>query len=120
MEVFVKDKLRNQMTTITGSAIEERARIGIELSVNHTRIVSSTAKFQAVCSGTALTIYANSSTFSEDAIQSDLEFDHELIGACWDLSEECVVVADVSGSLHLVTPNGKVLFSKKIVAGQYK
>lgn len=102
---------------MNASPIEECARIGIEPSVKHNSIVRSSKSYQAVCSGAALTIFEGSATFAEDAIKADLEFDAELLAACWDLSEGCVVVADAGGTLHIVTPDGTVLFSKKIVAG---
>jgi hypothetical protein len=107
-----------KMIAVSGSYIEECARIAVEPGVKYNQIVCSAEKFQAICSGTALTVFSSSTTFDEDAIKAELEFDSELISACWDLSEGCVVVADVGGSLHLVTPTGSLLFSKKIVAGR--
>lgn len=106
------------MIAMNGFPFEECARIGVDASVKHNSVVSSSNKYQAVCSGVALTIFETSATFAEDTIKADLEFDAELLAACWDLTESCVVVADIGGSLHLVTPEGTVLFSKKITAGK--
>lgn len=108
---------KSEMIAASGSAIEECARIGLEPGVLQHKVVCSTSKFQAVCSGILLTVHTASTTFAEDTIKADLEFEHELINACWDLSEGCVVVADIGGSLHLVTAEGDLLFSKKIVTG---
>lgn len=105
------------MMAMNGSPIEECARIEIEPGVQHNSIVRSSKKYQAVCSGVALTIFDASGTYAEDTIKADLEFDAELVAACWDLSEGCVVIADAGGTLHMVKPDGTVLFSKKIVAG---
>lgn len=45
----------------------------------------------------------------------ETELDTPIVALEWDVSELCVVVGDDSGSLHLFTRAGQLLFSKKIV-----
>lgn len=70
---------------------------------------------RAVCSGAILTLLNDES----NNILYDIEFDSDIIMSTWDKSEHCIVLADNSGSLHLVTDKGTLLFSKKIVTGIY-
>ena len=46
----------------------------------------------------------------------ETELDHRITSLGWDLSDSCVVAADISGTLHLFTTEGVLVFSKKIVA----
>lgn len=48
----------------------------------------------------------------------EVDFDHDIVSLAWDLSESCLVVGDCGGSVHLVTSNGLIMFSKKIVTGK--
>lgn len=46
----------------------------------------------------------------------ETELDYRITALGWDLSDSCIVAADISGTLHLFTKEGVLVFSKKIVA----
>jgi hypothetical protein len=50
----------------------------------------------------------------------DIEFEHEVASVCWGTAgSSCLLVADVSGMLHFVTPSsGAILFSHRVIPGE--
>jgi len=88
--------------------------------------VGAAARHNIVCASTttlALSIENSLSLYEVGPAEladprSEVDFDHDVVFMAWDLSESCLVVGDSGGSVHLVTANGLLVFSKKIVAGE--
>lgn len=100
-----------------GALMEEALRISVDSSAA-SYLLSSSSESRAMCTGSILSLYANSATDADNII-ADLEFDCELNCVSWDLSGHCLIVTDTAGNLHLVTKDGELLFSKKFVTGRH-
>jgi hypothetical protein len=49
----------------------------------------------------------------------DIEFEHDVATVCWDETGSCLLVADISGMLHFVTPtSGVIQFSHRVIPGK--
>ena len=79
----------------------------------------------AVICGNALTIMQSPkqklSSFEEDnneeIVLAEMEFENLLTNLTWDVTGKCLVIADLSGTIHIVKIDGTVLFSKKVFPG---
>ncbi len=89
---------------------EISAKLNIDSS-NHIKF-STVNSSVVVWSGTALTIL--NIQLNDVEVVAEIDFESEVVASCWDSFAECVVVGDVSGTMHLVTSEGSLIFSKKL------
>ena len=74
-------------------------------------------RFAALAAGNELSILAIANVHDKkSAVIVETELEHPITTLEWDLSDSCVVVSDNSGTLHLFTNDGILVFSKKIVS----
>lgn len=59
---------------------------------------------------------SNPNINTENTVIVETELESSIVSVGWDLTDSCVVVGDVSGTLHLFTKEGTLLFSKKILS----
>ncbi|KAJ1440254.1 hypothetical protein B484DRAFT_476719 [Ochromonadaceae sp. CCMP2298] len=78
------------------------------------QLLCSCSKYSVVASGCALSIF-NASQMNADQAVAEIELNASVVCVTWDLTESCMIVGDASGTLHLVTTEGSLLFSKKVV-----
>lgn len=76
-------------------------------------IISGSSTRYGVGSGNLLTV-VESKENGAVSVLFEMEFEVKIVVLAWDQSEECLVVGDSSGTLHLVTSGGTLLFSKKL------
>ena len=77
------------------------------------------APLVALATGCELSILSTVSTGSTSNHRNsnvETELDYRITALGWDLTDSCVVAADITGTLHLFTTDGILVFSKKIVA----
>jgi hypothetical protein len=80
------------------------------------QLLCSCSKYSVIASGCALSIF-NSSQMNADQAVAEIELEAAVVCVTWDLTDSCMIVGDASGTLHLVTTEGALLFSKKVVTG---
>ncbi len=88
----------------------------LDTEVAYTSKICGSLKYTAVSSSTTLTILNLQE--GKNAVIAEIDFDFELVSNAWDISSECVVVGDAASSIHLVTSEGSLLFSKKLPCGE--
>jgi hypothetical protein len=52
-------------------------------------------------------------------VEAEVEFDHDILVATWDIHGACLAVCDVSGTLHLLSEDGTILLSKQVLKGMF-
>jgi hypothetical protein len=72
------------------------------------------AKYAATFQDVSLTIVDRAT----GQVSAELDFEEKITACAWSASGLCAVVADCSGTLHLVRPDGTVIFSQKVSAGK--
>jgi hypothetical protein len=103
---------------VSGILAGECIRINLEDTCESCsdNLLCSASNFRIVCSGSVLYLY-KSDKFNSNGMVKEMEFDSTIDSVTWDATECCFVVGDRAGSVHLVTSEGAILFSKKIIAG---
>ena len=109
------------LSSFNGLIAEECLRLSKEPSSSENAgcdLICSSSKHRALCTGNTVSLF-RLEAFEVDEVASELEFDTDIVCATWDITESCVVIGDAGGCLHLVTGEGALLFSKKIIAGDF-
>jgi hypothetical protein len=80
----------------------------------------SHGSFVAVANGRCLSMINLKSSADEDLIVAEIEFDNEIDAICWNPEGSVLVIADSSGTIHFVTQEGSLVYSRKMFQGTVK
>lgn len=81
---------------------------------------SKLQSLSAIGVGCNVTVIDNNVDDNEDEkrIVCELELDHAIEAMAWDTTSSCIVIGDVNGTVHLMTKEGKLVFSKSLISGK--
>lgn len=109
------------MQPLQGTFTKEIMSLNTETNQeNNIPIISSCSKFIAVTIQHTLSVYNIDLSINNHETLFEIEFDENILCITWDVTESCLILGDASGSLHLITCDGNLLFSKKVINGKYK
>ncbi len=65
----------------------------------------------------SLVTLIDSKASGEDVVIAELEFDQSIIVMCFEPTGSLVVLGDSAGSIHFVTTQGLLVYSKRVIQG---
>lgn len=105
---------------LNGNQAFIKSAFAFDHETNGDAIISGASTRYGVGSETLLTVVELSDESGEFSVLFEMEFEAKIVALAWDQSEECLVVGDSNGTLHLVTSGGSLLFSKKLhLSGEF-
>ena len=54
---------------------------------------------------------------SQDPVIAEIEFDHQVDALCWEPDGRCLVASDRSGTIHFITRDGVLVYSRRVFQG---
>lgn len=122
MNTFSFEGLYSSHGGVVGQLVEESFQIedvAMESGQLHaSTVVSGGNSIHAICCGKVLSIVGESNE-GKYTIDSELEFEDNIVTVAWDPEGHCILAGQSNGILHFVSRDGNLILSNSIVKGQY-